>query len=283
MRKQAIADLVQFGDDKFFEEVSKGMRCVVQNLTAIESDASFLAQGRRPRGTRVLRVFAKEESAKYLILLDAVRCPRGDDGPLAEHLKRFEDHLVRGIYAEYYGEWNPQSFGEAQEYVEDERKDYYLDGPNDVDWIFRNRILRHREQAIYVDYVETDGDHMWFCPQDLDEIVPGSSDINKPDVIDLVCQLDASGFSQPAALELIGGKWRSVEMTDGFPRSEVTKLNCETLEELRAAGLLQQQRPEVYARIIDRLLFPLYSLDLSRRQVDQSQLRESQKRAGFFT
>ncbi|MCZ6892159.1 MAG: HAD-IA family hydrolase, partial [Chloroflexi bacterium] len=66
--------------------------------------------------------------------------------------------------------------------------------------------------AIYVDYVEADGDHMWFCPQDLDEIVPGSSDINSPAVIDLVCQLDASGFSQPAALELIAGKWRSVEM-----------------------------------------------------------------------
>ena len=101
------------------------MRRVVQNVTAIESDASFLAHEKRPGGTRILRMFAKEEAAKYLILLDAVWCPRGGDGRLEKHLRRFEDHLVRGIYAEYYGEWNPLSLGEAQEYIDDERVMYY--------------------------------------------------------------------------------------------------------------------------------------------------------------
>jgi hypothetical protein len=54
--------------------------------------------------------------------------------------------------------------------VDRERKEFYLDGPNDVDWIFYNDILRTREETIYVDFVENDGQHVWHDPTVLDEL-----------------------------------------------------------------------------------------------------------------
>jgi hypothetical protein len=47
----------------------------------------------------------------------------------------------------------PGTLAELQEYVDNHREEFYLDGPNDVDWIFRNEVLEGREGALYVDYV----------------------------------------------------------------------------------------------------------------------------------
>jgi hypothetical protein len=62
--------------------------------------------------------------------------------------------------------WRPGSFSDLLSYLEDARKEYYLDGPNSVDWIFRNSILDTREGAFYVDYVQTHEGHVWVAPQD---------------------------------------------------------------------------------------------------------------------
>ncbi len=60
---------------------------------------------------------------------------------------------ARSLYAEYYNLASPSDLTEIQRYVDRERQTLYLEGLNDVDWVFRNDILRKRGESIYVDYV----------------------------------------------------------------------------------------------------------------------------------
>jgi hypothetical protein len=50
---------------------------------------------------------AEEEAGKFLILFDAARCPRLW---LGHHLKKFNDQLAKGIYADAYG-WHAATCG----------------------------------------------------------------------------------------------------------------------------------------------------------------------------
>jgi hypothetical protein len=109
------------------------------------------------RAARVVHQLAEEETAKFLLLLDPVRCPRGGDS-FERRLARFNDHLAKGIYAEYAG-IRPAAFRQAIEFIDAHRRDCYLDGPNEVNWILCNSILGTRGEHLYVDYVETHEGH----------------------------------------------------------------------------------------------------------------------------
>jgi hypothetical protein len=79
MEPRAIGDLAQLFDDRFFKEVATGLKLVFENASAMEADALRLIDQKAWRGARVLRAIADEEASKYLILLDAVRCPRSSN------------------------------------------------------------------------------------------------------------------------------------------------------------------------------------------------------------
>lgn len=134
MRERAIVELDKLQGKEFFKKISEGMKAVYENATTILSHALCLKEKELTRCTRILYAVAEEESAKYLILLDAVRCPRKDN-MLVKHLKHFNDHLAKGIYVECCW-WRPSTFKNLQEYIERNREYYYLDGPNDVDKLF---------------------------------------------------------------------------------------------------------------------------------------------------
>ncbi len=146
MREKAIADLDQLPDDRFFEEVSNGLQHLAENVTSIESDAHRLTDQRRPRGARILRAVAEEEAAKYLILLDAARCPGGGKRLLAAHLCCFNQHLAKGLYTKC-AYLQSATFGELRKYIDQERQQYYLDGPNDIDWIRTRGEIPGPQQA----------------------------------------------------------------------------------------------------------------------------------------
>ena len=162
MRIRAIADLCKLPKRDRLDVISEGLLHIIENFEAIESSACILAQHDSKRGYIVLHLLAQEEAAKFLILLDAVRCPNKQSDKFSNQLKRFNDHLAKGIYSEYYAT-RPTIFSEVKNWITEECKQYYLDGPIGVEWIFRNDILQHREESIYVDYVEIDNKHRWLC------------------------------------------------------------------------------------------------------------------------
>lgn len=275
MKRKAIPDLAQLSDKQLFLELETGLSLCAANAQRIEADAALLFDNKRERGARILRLAAEEEAAKVLILLDVVRCPRNKPLEFSSQLKNFTEHLAKGIYAQYCNT-KPLKFEDVREWVELERKQFYLDGPNGVDWIFDNDILRRREDTIYVDYYESDDERKWHDPMFgegwwASAYVPSF-------VLRLTSAMSNSGWLKAAALAEIATIWRKIEMHDGFSWRELRALNCKTLETVQAKGLLVDRPADDYAIIANEWLFPLWSLDVRRRtEVDQKDLRQLQE------
>ena len=117
-----------------------------------------LAEQDRARGCEILANLAEEEAAKYLILIDAVRCPR-DTPNFGRQLAKFNQHLAKGLYAES-AMLSPVNFREVAQYMNRQRKELYLDRDGEMDWICRNHILQRRDTQMYVDYLRTESGHL---------------------------------------------------------------------------------------------------------------------------
>ena len=167
MVPRALADLAQRGDQELFIELGRGMRLSLANALQLWRDAARLVRARRPQGFQIIKLLVEEEAAKFHILLDVARCPRNPNDRFSRQLRYFSQHLARGLYTQCY-QWRPMDLSETKVHVDRERQAQYLDGPNDVDWIFRNDIERRREEAMYVDYVayrdHFHDEHVWHCP-----------------------------------------------------------------------------------------------------------------------
>jgi hypothetical protein len=275
MRTRAIKDLVQLNDKDLFVEVAKGMLAVQENASTMAEAFKILSEQHNVRGARILEAIAKEGAAKYLILLDVVRCPRIPTNRFHRQLEKYDEHLAKGLYSEAC-DWRPADFGEIKSYIAEESMKYYLDGPNGVEWIFENWIIRQREEAFYVDYVESDQKHIWLSPSRYDS----SSYIScyVPPVVKLMNQLHKVGFSKPRSLELISSIWRPVGFTDETHSWDIGNLNHKTLKGMCDAGLLNEIDDKIYRDIVDVWPFPLYDLTMRQIPVKQSKLREIQDR-----
>jgi AbiV family abortive infection protein len=277
MRTKAIKDLDQLRDGDFFEQVSIGLEHIFANCIRLYSDALVLSEQNHPQGSLILNAMAKEEAAKFLILLDAVRFPRIPKEVFTRQLYQFfYKHLARGIYAEYYN-WCPATFGEVKEGIERERKEYYLDGPSDVDWIFRNSILQQREESIYVDYVETEEGHAWIYPRP-DAMLLWKPIPPEPAVMSMSDALKAVGFTKSGSLRIIADIWRPIKMTDDFHWQTLRELNIRTIEAIREEGLLIEQSQDIYGKIVNGWLFPLFSINLGLIGVSREELCHIQSR-----
>ena len=257
--QRAILELMKLPDADLFGQMSGGLELVLGNACRLAQDAGTLGQLGRGEGSRVLRLIAEEEAAKFLILLDAVRCPREPPSTLRRQLRCFCDHLAKGIYAACCY-WRAGSLGQLRSYIEEERRDFYLGGPDSSDEISGKRILVEREMAIYVDYVATEDGPRWLAP-----FGGGQSWLLKqldPLALRVACALHAVGCTTPQGLELIAATWRPVQMTDDFTLMELRELNQRTLEAMGQKGLLRERPEETCRLIIEEWPFPLYSTDL---------------------
>ncbi|MGJ5814847.1 hypothetical protein [Paludibaculum fermentans] len=219
-------------------------------------------------------MFVEEEAAKFLILMDAVRCPPTPPNIFTRHLGNFNQHLAKGLYSRYYG-YVLMSLQEANEHLERDRRTHYLDGPSDVDWIFRNDILREREEAVYVDYVATDDGHFWHCP------VPERLRIGMwsqpPMVLRMARALRAAGLCRPAALRVIADHWRGLVLDESVEGFRTRELNRRTLELLDENNLLRRRPQSDYDFIVNEWRLPLYPLDMAPINVDPQELRHIQQ------
>jgi hypothetical protein len=238
-----------------------------------------LRVSRRPQGFEILRLFVEEEAAKFHILLDAVRCPRQPPDRFARQLGYFNQHLAKGIYAKYYNFASPSDLTEIRRHMDLERQTLYLDGLNDVDWVFQNDILRKREESIYVDYVayvdSFRDEHHWhsFDPR----LMPFWLLSSRPRVLDVALAIHGAEMTTESALARIGGLWRASPMDDTIKWPDLRQLNVRTLNILEEAKLLRVRPDPVYRRVSNDWLFPLYPLDLGEIRVNPEELREIQR------
>lgn len=279
MRPRAIKNLTQLPDNQFLVELSKGMRLCVLNALQLWRDARILLGKDHPQGFNILKMFVEEEAAKFHILLDAARCPRQPADILARHLSYFNQHLAKGLYALYYNLFSPADLAEVRRHMDRERQALYLDGPSDIDWVFRNDILRQREESIYVDYVAyEDGykkEEFWHAP-DKRRLRIGLWR-ERPKVLHVAAALHGAGLTSAEALPIVSNVWRQVAMDDSLKWPDLRQMNIRTLEVIEEKGLLRPRPQAVYHSIANDWLFPLFPLDLRELPVDPEALREIQR------
>ena len=270
MELRKVGSLVQLGDKELFEEIALGLRLLFQHASQLHADANTLrGRGNKSHGAVLLHSLAEEEAAKFLILLDAVRCPKQ---ALGLHLRKFYDHLARCLYAEAYGAiatgLGSDSFGALKQHLEQEKMSYYLDELG----VVRNLHLFARETAYYVDFVEeTGGVRHWMDPL-------GWWFTGPPMAFKMVKSMVDVGLTTiPAALAVIAGVWRGVAIEDDMRWMDRDRLNQETLEILKEQSLLQDQPQEVYEHIIRGWQFPLYGIDLNEDKAGGKDLRRRLK------
>ena len=278
--ERAIKDLCQFPDADLFKEVAVGIRHVMDAVNELDAATRKLYEAGHRYPARVLGTLAIEEAAKVLVLIDAVRCPRTRQKERSRALGYFYDHLAKGIYAEVC-HWYPADFAEAMHHVERERREHYLDGPNDVDWIFPNTITQQREDNLYVGYIrddtEEDGpaERYWTPPRgdahiDLTFGYPAT-----PPVIDLARALHQVNATTPRGLSVVAEVWRPVDIHPDMHITELIELNGRMLKVLENRGLLSPALTEVYSVVRNKWIFPLWPLDLRILKVEKKTLRET--------
>lgn len=226
---------------------------------------------------RILIAIAGQEVGKFLILLDAARVPYDDRSRMTSQLKRAGDHLAKSLYVEM-ADVRAATLSRVERYLAEERQSHYLDGPHDVDWIFRNRALANREDAMYVDYQETDEGFIWHQPH----VSQFGTRLYVRPVFQLVADMRAAGFCDPAGLEIINRVWRDAVPTNGSDGSEDThwvdikSRNVETLKQIIAAGVVAEIDEGVRRGIVALWTFPLHSLDLT--PIDTSKTIDDEQR-----
>lgn len=279
MQSTSLKSLMQKGLAERLDLISEGLLLLVEHVEELSGDAEALQKTGRKRGVWILADQADEEAAKVLILLDLLRMDPGDSAGLAQQLGRFHQHLARRIYVEV-AEMTPADFGEVRRIVEMLRPSHYLDGPNDVDWIFPNRLLSDREQRLYVDLDWEDGRARWTTPADDDELRFGGP---CPTVRELVMSMYRIGLMTPDGLRLVSEIWADAELDDETHWRTLFDLNREAVIAVLDAGLDSDDVTQTdIDRVAQRWGFPLGGLDLSQLKVPPEELREEQERWAPF-
>lgn len=269
--RRAIGNLERLSDTDLFKELSEGISLIVDNAVSLDETAHRLYREKEFRASEIMLGFAEEEAAKFLILIDFVRCPRDSDRR-TQMLNRFHDHVEKRAYANTCSYHRIASFRDLSELVESGCRSHHLDGPNGVDWIFPNSIAAEREQALYVDYVQdiTDeaGEYHWRSPDDL---VPHPSQYVTPDCVKLSRALSEAGAGSPDGLAEIANIWRSFKPVPDTGREELRDLIAHTLDRLTQCGLGIVDEPTMHF-IVAHWPFPLWPLTMKDRHATAKEL-----------
>lgn len=275
MKVRNIGYLCQLPKSDRLKRIAEGLNLLVENIQTISLSFRKLEDQQTIRGYRILRQLAEEESAKFLILIDYVRCPDTRQVEQSRQLRYFYDHFVRSLYAEYCT-IRPATWKEVYDWVELMKPSLFLDGPLGVEWIFRNELLQQREQQMYVDFVKTDNENQWIGPQLLEYNGVVTWELGS-DVVNLVLAMWKCGFATFNALKEISNQWASLNLELQTHWKEIESINKQTLQRLQELGVMHDKTDrKIVFMIADRWYFPLYQLDLRKKDVDRKALEEIQ-------
>jgi hypothetical protein len=273
VRARAIPKLASLRPPALLSALAEGMALVAEHVAALERAAEAHKGPETPRAVEAIRMISDEEAGKFLILLDTARCAFASNAVKSSQLRRTAYHIAKGIYARA-ADIRPADFAELLRFVDGLRRSHYLDGPNDVDWIFRNEIEADREERLYVDYVETDDGDTWLTPQRFDDLgVPRHSS----GAVELVGALARAGFCDARVLGVTANVWRDFTPTPETRWGENEQRALETLEQIPAGAVSSDLCDGDVGRIRASWTFPLYDVDVSRIDEDLEALRARQR------
>lgn len=241
-------------DPELFAYLSEGLSLIAEHVEALHNAAGAVSG----RSSSLLSMVASEEVGKFLILLDAVRVPRRAQKVRSDQLRRANDHLPKHLY-DRANDIVPADFAELQSFLARHRQQYYLDGPSDYDWIFRNEITQERESLLYVDLLDVEGKLEWWSPTGHDRLGFGASTYG----VSLVGALTRTGATTPDGLQVVADLWRGFTPHPKMQYSELKAQIRTFLKELVQRQIAAAIDPADWDHIEDRWSFPLYAEDLS--------------------
>lgn len=157
---------------------------------------------------------AREEAGKFLVLIDVAR-DRGSQKQMHSQLRRASSHPEKLMYAQM-ADYSIGDSNEMRRAIAAHRDRYYLDGPNDFDWIFPNDLITRRESAMYVDLVEYEGG-------DLDWNTPPSPTRDHPRrSTHLVVAIWRAGLTTLDGLFALGEAWKDFDYEENTTAAEWT-------------------------------------------------------------
>ena len=280
--KRSIKNLCQLPDDALFKEVETGISHIMDVVNRLSTAAEGLHGRKHHYPSRVLEYFAAEEAAKVLILVDAARCPKNKGAEKSRTLGYFYDHIAKGIYVQVC-DWRPMDLAEVRRGVDEQRRERYLDGPNDVDWIYPNSIAQRREDRLYVGYFCEDteeseqGEGYWTSPLNDVSRLSEFFGYHTSAVVNLARALHQTNATTSEGLSVIANVWRNVDVRDEMRFDELKRLNRRTLEALNDRGLLAPVSDQVQVTVEKHWIYPLWTLDLRMLRVEKKELLEVQQ------
>lgn len=269
--------LCQLNHRQRLEFLAEGLPIILQSAQGFWQSSQQLRES-HGREAQVLEGFAKEEAAKILILMDAVRCPRK---LIASKLNRivgwFYDHLARLIYAEAVS-WRPMHLAELREYVDQQRRGHFLEG-HAGEYILPNWTIYQRESRLYVDIeVYQDGELNWNAPRHsytgfavLDTFVPAA--------LQVAGAMEQVGMFTGRGLQAVSDIWGRLDYKDREDHHDGQKLTEQLLRRLHAEGLMLDTAEEKDLALLYRSWqIPMYNLDFSLIPVSLEELEAAQER-----
>src|SRR6266540_3471696 len=145
--------------DERIEFITEGLPVILESARTFR-DAALALSGHK-REAEVLFGFNEEESAKGLILVDMLRCPKKLlPSRVGKMTGWFYNHLARLIYVEAC-HMKPMHVAQLQEYADLNRLAHHVDGDYG-EYIFPNQQLFSRESTLYADIAAyEDGKLFW--------------------------------------------------------------------------------------------------------------------------
>lgn len=247
--------------------IGDGLKHLGAHIEHLMWSVEHLSKAGQESGAAALHGICLEESAKVLILLDIARTR--DQRVARKGCDYFYLHLPRLIYANVHAS-NPADFGEIEQAVAWLRPSHYLDGPNDVDWIWRNDLLRTRENALYVDYEETEDGYMW-TGGGTDQLYPNTVAVR------LVLAMKYSGLLTERGVHAAASVWGRGEFDSSTRWEFCANKALEVLAATLPSGAVRSEKLASALHLIrEKWTFPLLSLNLKEEPVAMATLRERQ-------
>lgn len=228
-----------------------------------------------PREAEVLEGFAREEAAKILILMDAVRCPPAIiNCRIGTIMRWFYDHLARLIYADAVS-WKPVNVTQLREYVKPHREAHYLEG-SVGEYIAPNWAVYQRESKLYAD-IESyeEGVLQWNAPNGHSRVFSSF----KPRALALAEAMAGLGLFSAEGLKATSEIWGQLEFKDTETPQDAERLTEALLERLSEEKLIPDAatQNDVSCLYHDWQL-PMYGFDLSIINIPFDELKAEQER-----
>lgn len=265
MKTRQFRQLAGLSSERRAELIAEGLHRIAENVTRLANELKRCDAAGAHRAADLIYNVGREEAGKFLVLIDAFRAPNADQKTISDHFARAGDHLCKLIYAQI-ADYSIASQSELLGVVEDERRSHYLDGPNDHDWIFRNRLTLERESSLYVDLVEVEHGLQWWSPHDIEmmQCVPPS--------MELVEAIATTGLVSPEGLQTLSTAWAGFDAHAESNCSEWIKRTEKALHAFPAENLENGKLTGTAWLVADRWPMPMVELDLRLEEVDLGEL-----------